>query len=244
MTRHGTSMSSRNDVRFDEARTRPRLWMRRLCLIAVMLLAAPPALPAQAKLYPFQFEAFPSVELMQIFLQQHFPLGSDRNATRDAFVSEGRATLIAHPTRAGVEKYIYDINLCSTYVWRWNISADYDPAGHLLQLFLNGNPVFADGKGARLEEPHTPAGKKASIYSMQRPRPEASKGESSLAFIVYDADSDLQTTDDQVLMGGGPSRADPSNMGQMVVYKDVDPWRSIFDSDAANFIAPYSGGCS
>jgi hypothetical protein len=78
---------------------------------------------------------------------------------------------------------------------------------------------------------------------MQRPRPEASKGENSLTFLVYDGDSDLQTSDDQVAMGAGPSRADPANMGQMIIYKDVDPWRSIFDADPARFIASYSGTC-
>jgi len=36
----------------------------------------------------------------------------------------GGATLVMHPSRAGVEKIIYDINPCNRYISRWNISAD------------------------------------------------------------------------------------------------------------------------
>ena len=87
-------------------------------------------------------------------------------------------------------------------------------------------------------------GKKASIYRVQRPRPEAYKGESSLGFVLFDRDSDPKTTDDQALIGAGPSRADPTNMGKLITYTDVDPWRSIFDFDAADRIVPYKGDCS
>ncbi|MCS0585511.1 hypothetical protein NX784_28415 [Massilia pinisoli] len=87
------------------------------------------------------------------------------------------------------------------------------------------------------------SGKKASIYRMQRPRPEAYKGETSLGFLLFDRDSDLNTKDDQALIGAGPRRADPANMGKMIVYTDVDPWRSIFDFDPAEHIVPYAGSC-
>jgi hypothetical protein len=47
----------------------------------------------------------------------------------------------------------------------------------------------------------------------------------------------------QLLFGGGPTRASIGSPGRVYVYCNVEPWRSIFDSDAANFIAPYPGDC-
>jgi hypothetical protein len=52
----------------------------------------------------------------------------------------------------------------------------------------------------------------------------------------------LKTIDDQVLFGGGPTRASIGSPGRVYVYSNVKPWRSIFDSDAANSVAPYPGG--
>jgi hypothetical protein len=142
-----------------------------------------------------------------------------------------------------VEKYIYDIDLCHYYIWRWNISADYDDRGKLLQAYVNGNIVFPDDSPKKVVSKVAESGKKASIYRAQRPRPEAYKGENSLAFLLFDRDSDLTTKDDQALIGSGPSRADPANMGTMIAYTDVDPWRSIFDFDPADRIVPYAGSC-
>lgn len=150
-----------------------------------------------------------------------------------------------HPTEAGVEKYIYDINLCSYYVWRWNVSADFDKDGHLLQVYLNGDPIFPAGSPKRdVRALNNTSGKKPAILHSQRSRPEAYKGESSLAYLMFDADGDLRTIDDQVVIGAGPSRVDPVNLGKLVVYNNVDPWRSIFDSDRAAQIVPYSGDCT
>lgn len=182
----------------------------------------------------FRFEEKQSLQEMTGYLIKRFPLQSSRNDLRRTFVEQGRATLIVHPSEAGVEKYIFDINLCSLYIWRWNISADYDTKGELAQLYLNGNPLFSEGKAKRIVPKTAAVGKKSSIYKAQRPRPEAIKGESSLAYILFDRDSDPITTSDQLLIGSGPSRADPSNFGKMTVYSEVDPWRSIFDSDRAN----------
>lgn len=84
----------------------------------------------------------------------------------------------------------------------------------------------------------------ASIYKVKRPRPEADLGEKELAFIVIDADSNLKTIDDQVLSGGGPTRASIATPGRLHVYSDVEPWRSIFDFDPADHIAPYPGDCA
>ncbi len=153
------------------------------------------------------------------------------------FVEEGGATLIAHPRKAYVEKYLYDINLCSYYVWRWNISADYARHGRLKQIYVNGAPAL---HGAPLAE----LPKKGPFYQLTRPRPEAFKGESSLAAIVADRDGNPQTTDDMdILTGVGPMRADPLDMGS-AVNNPGDVWRSIFDSDDAKAIFAYSGDCS
>ena len=88
----------------------------------------------------FQYEAFVDLDDMRHFLESQFPPGSARAGLRKSFVDDGKGTLVIHPTQAGVEKYVYDINLCRYYVWRWNISADYDASGHLLQSYLNGEP--------------------------------------------------------------------------------------------------------
>jgi hypothetical protein len=180
---------------------------------------------------------------MTSFIRTRFPLGTPRSDLRHAFVEEGHATLGIKTADPHVEKYIYDIDLCHYYIWRWNISADYDDRGKLLQAYVNGNIVFPEGSPKKIISKVADPGKKASIYRTQRPRPEAYKGENSLGFILFDRDSDLATKDDQALIGSGPSRADPANMGNMIVYTDVDPWRSIFDFDPADRIVPYAGSC-
>lgn len=197
---------------------------------------------------PFQFESIKTLDEMSSFIRQHFPLGSFRSDLRRVFVTEGRATLKIHPREVGVEKYIYDINLCNYYIWRWNISADYDADGKLQQAYLNGNIIFPNGKPKRVVPREAEEGKQSSIYQAQRTRPEAYKGESSLGFILFDRDSDLKTIGDQSAIGAGPSRVEPVDMGNMVTYMvtyiEVDPWRSIFDSDRTDHIVPYQGDCA
>ena len=178
---------------------------------------------------------------MRHLIESNYPAGSPREALRRAFVEQGGATLRPHPTQHGVEKYIYDINLCSYYVWRWNISADFDLRGLLVQAYVNGEPVFPTGP--QKKDAKDLKGGHQSIYKVKRPRPEASKGENQLAYIVIDADSDLSTIDDQLAMGGGPTRVDPANMGTLHMYSNVEPWRSIFDKDDADRIVAYSGDC-
>jgi hypothetical protein len=192
----------------------------------------------------FDFSSIATLEEMRGFLTNHFPPGSDRTALRQVFVTEGKATLVPYPGRTDVEKYIYDINLCRLYVWRWNISADYDASGRLVEAFVNGNSVFKSGNpSATRAASDKPGGANTKIYKMQRPRPEADKGESFLGFILRDVDGNVKTIEDQQIIGAGPSRADPTNMGGMFAYGDVEHWRSIFDFDAAKFIAPYTGSC-
>ena len=212
--------------------------MGRIAAVSALILAAATARSQT----PFKFEGETSLADMQAKVRQDFPVGSPRDRVRAVFVDQGGAALKLHPTQAGVEKYIYDINLCSYYVWRWNISADYDGAGKLKQLYVNGEPALPNGAPPRVL-PKDPPGQKGSIVKITRPRPEAFKGERSLAAIIYDHDADLNTIDDQELMGGGPTRADPANMGTMHIYR-VEPWRSIFDMDDARAVAPYAGDCA
>lgn len=193
---------------------------------------------------PFTFESVVTLDDMSSVVQARFPLGTSRANLRRAFVEEGHAMLKVRAGDPGVEKYIYDIDLCHYYVWRWNISADYDASGQLRQVYVNGNIVFPNGNPKKVIPKIAEEGKKASIYRVQRPRPEAYKGESSLGFLLFDRDSNPRTTDDQTLIGAGPSRADPTNMGKLVTYTDVDPWRSIFDFDATDRIVPYQGDCN
>lgn len=192
----------------------------------------------------FTFESVVSLDEMSSLVKSKIPLGTSRANVQRVFVEEGRATLKVKAGGYGVEKYIYDIDLCHYYTWRWNISADYDANNLLRQAYVNGNIIFPNGNQKKDIPKVAEDGKKASIYRVQRPRPEAYKGESSLGFLLFDRDSDPKTTDDQALIGAGPSRADPMNMGKLVTYTDVDPWRSIFDFDAADRVVPYQGDCA
>jgi hypothetical protein len=191
----------------------------------------------------FAFESVSTLDDMSSLIRARFPLATPRSDLRRTFVEEGNATLKVKADAPGSEKYIYDIDLCHYYVWRWNISADYDGSGRLLQAYVNGNIVFPSVSPKKIVSKIAEEGKKASIYRVQRPRPEAYKGEKSLGFLLLDRDSDPATIDDQALIGAGPSRPDPTNMGKMVAYADVDPWRSIFDFDPADRIMPYQGSC-
>lgn len=192
----------------------------------------------------FSFESAATLDDMSSLIRSKTPLGSSRENVRKIFVEEGRATLKVKKDDSSVEKYIYDIDLCHYYIWRWNISFDYDGSDQLRQAYVNGNIVFPHGNPKKIIPKFAEKGKKASIYRVQRPRAEAYKGESSLGFLLFDRDSDPSTTDDQALIGAGPSRADPVNMGKLVTYTDVDPWRSIFDFDAADRIVSYQGSCN
>lgn len=216
-----------------------------ILFIATMLpcIYASHSMAAPAKV-TFKFDSITSLEEMSAYIREHFPLGSLQTHVRQAFVVDGGATLKKHPLNLGVEKYIYDINLCNYYIWRWNISADYDANGKLEQAYINGNAIFPKGRPQQVVSKKAEPGKKASIYRAQRPRPEAYKGEASLGYILFDRDSDPKTINDQAVIGTGPNRADPVNMGKMVVYTDVEPWRSIFDNDNADYISSYRGDCT
>ena len=188
----------------------PKLRPLRVLLMTAILLL-PCISWTQSQIVPFQFESIGSLDSMSEFLRSQFHPGSERGDLRRTFVAEGRATLKVRSGEAGTEKYLYDIDLCRYYIWRWNISADFDAAGKLQQLYLNGNPVLAGGTPKMVVPKLAEAGgKKASIYRAQRPRPEAYKGEKSLAFLLFDRDSDLTTTDDQAAGAPDPVDRTPS----------------------------------
>jgi hypothetical protein len=192
----------------------------------------------------FTFESVVTLDDMSTLVREKFPLGTSRANVRRTFVEAGHATLKPKAGDSSVEKYIYDIDLCHYYIWRWNISADYDASDQLRQAYINGDIVFPNGNPKKVISKVAEEGKTASISMVIRPRPEAYKGESLLSFLLFDTDSDPRTTDDQALIGGGPSRADPMNMGKLIAYTDVDPWRSIFDFDVADRIVPYQVDCN
>ena len=70
-----------------------------------------------------------------------------------------------------------------------NISADYDTATRLKQLYVNGEIALPNGSPKRLV-PNGPPDQKASLVKVTRPRPQAYKGESSLSAIIYDHDAE------------------------------------------------------
>lgn len=211
-----------------------------LGLACALLAAAVSPSRAQA---PIDFQSVATLQDMRQLVMTQFPLGTPRDTLRSALVDQGKASLRQHPSRPGTEKYLYDINLCRQYVWRWNISADYDAQGRLTQAYINGFAVFPDGVSVPPVVPDAAHKATQKILEMQRARPEADRGEKSLAYMLLDLDGDLKTIEDQALLGAGPSRADPQNFGKAVNYDNVDPWRSIFDPDPADFIADYAGKC-
>ncbi len=216
--------------------------MAKLGLLHITVIAFAAAfLPGTAKA-TFEFEQYKSLDDMRTFLAS-VELGTPRDAVRSLFVTEGDAALHEHPERPNIEKYLYDINLCSLYVWRWNISANYAADGRLTQIFLNGEAVHPGGETQRHAKDVGGPANKGTVTKMFRPRPEAHLGESKIAFLLYDPDPSSTAIDDEFIIGGAPSRADPGNLGVMYVYKDIERWRSIFDNESAPEIVPFAGGC-
>ena len=217
-------------------------------IFAVAALTMLPAAAASAEQAAqsggeFRFESIDSIEDMHRHVNSAFRVGSPRDDLRRQFVAQGGSTQVTHPSRRGVEKYIYDINLCGYYVWRWNISADFDRRDRVRQIYVNGEPVLAGGESETAFAPSPNGNPNGRILRMSRPRPEASRGESSLGFVLVDGDGNIETIEDQRLVGGGPSRPHPADLGRMRGYQ-VDWWRSIFDRDDAARIVPYSGDCA
>ncbi|HYD19612.1 MAG TPA: hypothetical protein VEF76_14150 [Patescibacteria group bacterium] len=202
-------------------------------LILALLIAAPATAAA-----PFRFGAFKTYNAMRDYIGQAFKPGDARDSLRRVFVEEGKATQIARPGQPLTEKYLYDVNLCDRYLWRWNISADYDAEGKLVQAWVNGLPVFMSGPAKK--DPVLKDGSK--MVPAERMRPQAKNPSSKLLFMLTDIDGNLETLDDQYASGHGPSRADPFFLDLGVSYDKVEIWRSIFDADDADTVAPY-GDC-
>jgi hypothetical protein len=212
--------------------------------IAALMLSAFMAicLPNASFAADFRFESVVSLDEMRSLLARTVPLGSARSVVRATFLDQGKATFYLHPDRPGVEKYVYDIDLCKFYVWRWNISANYDLDGRLTQVFLNGEAIHPDGEPGLQPPKGGRPGVQQSISKAWRPRPEASSGERALAYLLYDLDVATRKIDDEFVMGAGPSRADPRNLGPMHAYQ-AEHWRSIIDNDKATRVVEYDGSC-
>jgi len=210
----------------------------RIVLLMVMLLFAVPASAAER----FNFNDIKTVPQMEEYILDNLPLGTQREEMQRVFVLQGHATLRNHPAQKNVEKYLYDINLCEYYIFRWNISADFDDRGSLIQAYINGLPVFPDGKAKR-PLPTPKAGNRAKIIKATRDWPQAKKGGMHLSYMLFDADGDTDTTDDQFVQGLGATNVDPANFGPGIRFTDVELWRSIYDDDISNDIAQYAGSC-
>jgi hypothetical protein len=213
----------------------------RLAVFALAAAFAAPLAGAQTET-PFRFESVASLDAMRDFLRTQFPPGATKAMLHRTFVDEGGGSLRQHPRYANTEKVLYDINLCRLYVWRWNISADYDDQGRLLQVYMNGDPLHASGPQKK-DSKTLIQGDKGKLLRVGRPRPEASEGEKILVYLMLDGDGNTATLDDQLANGAGPSRPNPGDFGKLIVYTNVDPWRSIFDADPADRIVDYPGTC-
>jgi len=214
--------------------------MRIILVVLAIVLLAPPA-PAAER---FQFDRIRTVKDMQEFIEKNLPLGTTRAEVQKVFVLQGRGSLRNHPSQKGVEKYLYDINLCHYYVFRWNISADYDEQEKLKQAYVNGLPVFLAGAPGRVLDINA-AGTRGNtkLARMWREWPQADKGAKRVSYMMVDLDGDMNTIDDQSLVGVGASQADPADLGYLVAYNDIEPWRSIFDRDLADDVYDYKGDC-
>lgn len=191
----------------------------------------------------FSFHDIKTVMEMELFIQDNFPLGTKREELHKTFVLQGNATLKNHPTQTGVEKYLYDINLCNYYVFRWNISVDFDADGLLVQAYINGLPVFLNGRPRKRINFAEHRGSRVKLSRQYRDWPQADKGAKRLYYTLLDMDSDPNTIDDQALVGYGASRADPADFGKLVKYAEVEPWRSIYDDDQTIEVYDYKGSC-
>ncbi len=206
-----------------------------LCL--GLLLAARGALAAD-----FRFEDIKTLDDMRVYIERNYPLGSSREDVRTAFVSQGHAKAFVRASDSKTEKYLYDINLCDQYIWRWNISADYDGSGHLLQVYINGRRVFMSGKPAPTLDYED--GAHTAVIEAMRSRPEAVHGENRMPYTAFDRDGNPRTIDDQFVTGYGHAAADPKRLDESAMYKEVELWRSIFDRDEVDAIVPYDGVCN
>jgi hypothetical protein len=199
------------------------------CFIAALFLQG-----IGAEATGFKFESVTSLDDMHNALRAATPLGTPRDEIRERFVDQGKATLYQHPKQSNIEKYVYDLDLCSLYVWRWNISANYDDSGGLTQIFVNGEPVHRAGDKPR--QPKKKVGAKGQTMSKAwRKRPEAHKGEAAIAFVLYDLDTGSKDIDDEFVIGGGPTNADPRNPGKLHKYQG-ERWRTIFDKEPAKVV--------
>lgn len=203
-----------------------------LCCAALLMLSA------QAHAADFRFESYPRLDDMREFIIAKLPLGTPREEVRKTFVENGKATIITHPTHKQTEKYLYDIDICGAYLWRWNISADFDDGGKLAQAYINGNPVHMSGAPDPLSIGYE-ALRIGALKSKKITRPGAEKF-SAITYSLQDSDRDFATTSDQTVSGPGYRAAMPYTFSEFYYYKNVFPWRSIFDEDASTKVTKHT----
>jgi len=208
--------------------------------IFVLLLFCLPLTARAAEV--FHFEDSHSLDDMRGYIEKNVPLGTPQAEVRQLFVTQGGGTLKVHPSQKGVEKYIYDINLCGSAIFVWNISADYDAAGKLVQAYVNGRRVFMDGKkpqALRYDADDHTLGNMRMINSARR-WPQITKGIKKMPYQLFDADGNIHTIDDQYANGAGLTYTDPLRLNEMTLYREVEPWRSVFDADEAEQVHMYA----
>ncbi len=212
--------------------------------LTALVLAIFGTLTFHAQAEDFRFENVTSLDEMHDFVKERLPRGGQkREDVRRVFIDEGGATLQINERWKTVEKYTYNINVCRLYVWRWNISANFNKAGYLTQIFVNGERVYEDGDIQWTSDMAAETGGIRGLEPMAKPRPQADLGESSLAFLVLGVETKGYVTSDEFIVGAGPSRADPTNPGLVHVYTDIERWRSIYDEEEDEPVHDYAGPC-
>lgn len=206
-------------------------------------LAARLAAQAAQEVGAFDFFEVATVDEMRNLAAKRFPAGMPREDVRRALIEEGGARLFEHPEDDGVEKYVFDINLCRLHVFRWNLSADYGPDGALEQFYVNGlHTIPGGGDITRTRAKPDKDGTVHKLVSIM-PRPEADLGDKAIQFEGYDYDGDGATTLDQSVVVFGPSRADPHDFGRRYRYANVERWRSIVDGFTLEDVREWPGAC-
>ncbi len=214
--------------------------------LTALALAMNVALSLAAHAEGFRFENVTSLEAMRDFIMQNLPRGTRRSVVRRTFVDEGSATFQLHPSPKREryhEKYTYNINLCRLYVWRWNISANFNHGKRLNQIFVNGEALFPNSEPQWTSKTASKTGLPREIEATSKPRPQADLGVSSVSFVLLRVDPHTSFLPKEFAIGVGPARADPNGLRAIHIYPDVERWRSIFDAEKDEPVHDYTGQC-
>ena len=95
---------------------------------------------------PFDFQNYKDPLELAAYLRQTLPVGTSKESAERTLVTEGQATAYPMPFDPQTIVYLYDVNLCDKYVWRWNVNAKYDATGILEDLYLYDQNIHDPGK--------------------------------------------------------------------------------------------------